>query len=277
MADALLEATYFTDPFCSACWAIEPQLLRLREEYDDQVRMTIKMSGLMRSWKDFEGDLKQYGGPEHIAAFWDQMAQSIGMPMEGAVWREDPPASTWPSNMAYRAAVLQGESLASRYLRRMREAVLTERKNLARPEILKSLAEEVGLDPNRLWRDMNSEPVARAFYEDMVEARSFGSAIPIVVFKNTDGESRTFVGYTEFAEWVVAADRLSKGAIRSRDPRPLESLIRNVGRITSREVGEVYGWVKEEAEAVLADRVASGLLRVEPAPNGAFYCPAAGG
>ena len=271
MADALIQTTYYTDPVCSACWAIEPQLLRLREEYQDQIQITIKMAGLMRSWKDFEGDLKPYGGPEQVAAFWDQMARTIEMPMEGAVWREDPPRSTWPSNMAYRAAVLQGEARACRYLRRMREAVLTERKNLARPEILKALAEEVGLDADRLWKEMKSEPVARVFYDDMVEARTFGKAIPILVFKNAAGESKIFVGFDEFISWAEAIDALSKGTARRREPRPMVSLIRDVGRVTPREIGEVYGWVREEAEAVLSDRVALGQLRRESAPNGFFY------
>jgi predicted DsbA family dithiol-disulfide isomerase len=35
MAEA--EIVYFTDPFCSWCWASEPALFALRERYRDQL------------------------------------------------------------------------------------------------------------------------------------------------------------------------------------------------------------------------------------------------
>ena len=54
--------------------------------------------------------------------------------------------STWPQNIAYKAAQLCNPELASKFLRRMREASAAEARQIGRREVLIELASEVGVD-----------------------------------------------------------------------------------------------------------------------------------
>ena len=44
----MIKITYFTDPYCSWCWATEPVLMRLQETYRDQVKVRYVLGGLVR-------------------------------------------------------------------------------------------------------------------------------------------------------------------------------------------------------------------------------------
>ena len=39
---------YFTDPICSSCWGIEPQLRKLKQEYGEYINIDYRMCGLLK-------------------------------------------------------------------------------------------------------------------------------------------------------------------------------------------------------------------------------------
>ncbi len=41
---------YFTDPICSSCWGIEPQLRRMKLEYAGGLDIEYRMGGLLPDW-----------------------------------------------------------------------------------------------------------------------------------------------------------------------------------------------------------------------------------
>src|SRR5690606_41442198 len=43
--DQPLRMIYFTDPICSSCWGIEPQLRKLKLEYGDSIQMEYRRGG----------------------------------------------------------------------------------------------------------------------------------------------------------------------------------------------------------------------------------------
>src|SRR5690606_2630915 len=45
-----LKVIYFTDPICSSCWGIEPQLRKLKLEYGGSVDIDYRMGGLLPDW-----------------------------------------------------------------------------------------------------------------------------------------------------------------------------------------------------------------------------------
>src|SRR5689334_6571905 len=49
-----IKLLYFTDPVCSACWSIEPQLKKLLMEYGRYLDVEYKMGGLLQSWDTYE-------------------------------------------------------------------------------------------------------------------------------------------------------------------------------------------------------------------------------
>jgi putative protein-disulfide isomerase len=113
--------TYFTDPICSSCWGVEPQLRKLKLEYGDYFDIDYRMGGLLPSW-----DVYNSGGiskPSDVAAHWDEVSEHYEMPIDGDVWLEDPLASSYPPSVAFKAVQKQNPSLAVRYLRALRELV----------------------------------------------------------------------------------------------------------------------------------------------------------
>lgn len=46
----LVKVIYYTDPICSSCWGIEPQLRKLKLEYGNAVEIEYRMGGLLPDW-----------------------------------------------------------------------------------------------------------------------------------------------------------------------------------------------------------------------------------
>ncbi|GAA5532180.1 DsbA family protein [Deinococcus aluminii] len=174
---APIEVTYYTDPLCAWSWAFEPQWRRLRYEFGSQVRWRYRMGGLIPSWEAFTDPLNDVSRPIQLGPLWVQVRHTSGMPLDDRLWFADPPASSYPACLAVKAAGLQSPWAAELYLRRTREAVMTDARNIARRDVLEALADEVAgaspgvLDPERLRRDLDGEEARAAFRDDLMEAR----------------------------------------------------------------------------------------------------------
>lgn len=123
---------YFTDPICSACWGIEPQLRKLKLEYGDHFEIEYRMGGLLKSWQSYGGN--DVSGPASVADHWEEAAKHYQMPIDANVWREDPLQSSYPASIAFKAAQLQDEQKAIKLLRRLREMVFVEKRILPKEE-----------------------------------------------------------------------------------------------------------------------------------------------
>ncbi len=126
---------YFTDPICSSCWGAEPQLRRLKAEYGDAIDIQYHMGGLLPSW-----DVYNSGGiskPSDVAGHWDEVSPHYRMPIIGDVWLEDPLPSSYPPSIAFKAAQLQDPAKALVFLRRLREQVLVEKKNITKWAVIR--------------------------------------------------------------------------------------------------------------------------------------------
>jgi putative protein-disulfide isomerase len=67
-----LRLLYFTDPICSSCWGIEPQLRKLKLEYGDYFDIEYRMGGLLKGWASYGGtDVRN---PTDVAHHWDEVS-----------------------------------------------------------------------------------------------------------------------------------------------------------------------------------------------------------
>src|SRR6476661_5495132 len=164
IASKPIKLLYFTDPICSSCWGIEPQLRKLKQEYGAYFDIEYRMGGLLKSWSEYGGS--DVSGPASAAQHWEEAGAYYQMPIDGDVWNEDPLQSSYPPAIAFKAAQLQDKNKAARFLRRIKEMVFTEKKNITRPEYLVQAAEDAGLDAKQFLLDF--ENVAKAlFAEDL--------------------------------------------------------------------------------------------------------------
>ena len=71
---------------------------------------------------------------------------SLGPSIADRIWVEDPPASSYPACIAVRAAELQSLEAGDLYLRRVREALMAQGRNVARRQVLLAVAAELVRD-----------------------------------------------------------------------------------------------------------------------------------
>jgi thioredoxin family protein len=94
------------------------------------------------------------------------------MPTDPRIWTESPLSSTYPACQAVKAAAEQGWEVAYRYLRRVREGIMVERRKLDHPEALIAAARGTHLDRARFEIDIFSEAITEAFGADLDEVRN---------------------------------------------------------------------------------------------------------
>ncbi len=188
-----VEILYFTDPFCSWCWATEPPLFRLREVFRDQLQVRYVMGGLVKDMSDFYDAHNSIRATAQVAPHWRMVSDRSGQPIDERLMEDitDAHWSTWPACVAVKAADLQGSETGERYLRRLRRAALTERQDVSVREVQLSLARSVtGLDATRLEMDLDGDEAAKAFSADLRLGRECGvSGFPTLLFKHPSSAS----------------------------------------------------------------------------------------
>lgn len=272
-----VELVCFTDPFCSWCWASEPALFALRERYREQLSIRYVMGGLVKDMSAFFDASNDIRGTAEVAPHWRMVSERSGQPIDDRVMLDitDPHFSTWPANLAVKAAALQATDLGDRFLRRLRRAALTERAQIQKPEVQLALAPEVaGLDVERLRRELADPRAAAAFDADLKLCRQYGvTGFPTMMFRSTAAERSKEPGILlggfrsrDTLENVVA--KLAPG-LQKHEPRGLEDLLRDFGPLTTRELAEVTGRASVEQE--LRAAASAGTLVAREVPRGVFW------
>src|SRR5690606_27525623 len=161
---------YFTDPICSSCWGIEPQMRKLKLEYGDYFDVEYRMGGLLKSWGEYGGS--DVGKPTDVAKHWDEASAYYNMPIDGDLWIVDPLTSSYPPSIGYKAAQMQDAVKAEKFLRRIKEMVFIEKKNITKWEHLSQAALDTGLNLEK-FRDDFDHDAKELFNEDLELARQF--------------------------------------------------------------------------------------------------------
>jgi predicted DsbA family dithiol-disulfide isomerase len=228
-----VQCTYFSDPYCPWSWAAEPSLRRLQSEFGEQLELTFVIVGLAR----------QITEPGALAVDALDAAEASGQPVDPRVFLRDPPASTHPAGLAVAAVAEQGDPGA--YVRRLREAILLERRRMdTGPALLDAAREVGGLDLDRLRIDFGSNAIVERFGADLERARAVDAShhepgtgrvrIPSVEFRGAVGEVHGAYGYGPFEAWRDAA--VAAGATPAEDPPGVEDALRRFGAMTTPEV-----------------------------------------
>lgn len=267
MPEPVVEATYYTDPFCPWCWAAEPALRRIQSEYD--LRITFVIAGLRREIDE------EWARDEALHTL--QAAAETGQPSDARVWLEDPPASTYPAGIAFHAVAEQAGP--GPFLRRVREAVYTERRRMDRADGLLDAAREAGgLDLERLKVGFGSHAILERFGEDLERARAvpeehLGDAGRVRLPTLNIGEAWATGDHT-WEGWRAVAE--AAGAKRRDEPLPdVEQAVRRFGSITTPEVATVTGLPAARAAADLWRLATELRVTARRIPGGELWSPAA--
>jgi putative protein-disulfide isomerase len=211
-----ITVVYYTDPLCCWSWAFEPHWRRLRQEFGGALDCRYRMAAMIAGWDSYNDPLNSVSRPAQMGPIWRQAQHLSGMPVDDRIWVLDPPASSYPACLAVKAAELQSAEAAELYLRHLREAVMAQRRNIARREVLLEVADEAAaaapdrLDTAELRHDLDAAPARDALREDIKEARYRGiGRFPTLTLRHPRGTGVIIVGYRPYEALRAAIARIA--------------------------------------------------------------------
>lgn len=266
--EKLVKVVYFTDPICSSCWGIEPQLRKLKLEYGSSIEMEYRMGGLLPDWSYNSGGISK---PSDVAHHWDEVSVHYDMPIDGDIWLEDPLDSSYPPSIAFKAAQMQEEEKAFLFLRELREMVFLQKKNIAKWDNIALAAKRVGLDAEQLKLDVNGK-ARKLFEEDLKLAGEFGvRGFPTLFFIDRSGNKEIIYGTRPYAFYEMAILKLHPATPKSEYHKDRETLFSKYSSLTAKEFSELSGTPRAESEKVLDEWVSLGKSEKLTTKNGSVW------
>lgn len=267
-----IKVVYYTDPICSSCWGVEPALRKLKLEYGDVIEIEYRMGGLLPDWSYNSGGISK---PSDVARHWDEVSIYYDMPIDGDVWLEDPLDSSYPPSIAFKAAQMQDEKMALVFLRRIREMVFLEKKNITIWKHLESAAREAGLSMERFKADYH-DGAKGAFEDDLKWSKTLGiRGFPTLIFMDTTGHQEVVYGARPYEVFEKAVHQLLPTVNKKSYDRSWQSLFAIYPTMTANEWATLSGMKRDEAEQMLVELTKSGELREFPTKNGSLWRRAA--
>jgi predicted DsbA family dithiol-disulfide isomerase len=291
-----VQVRFYTDPVCPWSWAGEPALRRLMWEFDGELEFVWVMGGLARQYgreyRDEDGNIG--GGSDcfsDLISHWLKVAAEGMMPTDPRLWTESPLTSTYPACQAVKAAAEQGWEAGYRYLRRVREGIMFERRKLDHADALIAVAGPAQIERQRFEIDLSSNAITEAFGADLdevrdppPEAREAGAvkrteghlrvSFPSAVFIGEDGARhgawdlvRSHVALREVA-LAAGAKQVNEGSLE-----PLDAIGR-FGRCATRELEILAERPRPVIEAELWTMAKDWRLKPVPALTGTLWEPA---
>lgn len=263
-----VKVVYFTDPICSTCWGIEPQLRKLKLEYGNSIEIEYRMGGLLPDWSYNSGGISK---PSDVAHHWDEVSAYYDMPIDGDVWLEDPLDSSYPPSIAFKAAQLQDNKKAILFLRAIREMVFMEKKNITKWENLELAAKKTGLDTVQLRLAIEGQ-AKEDFEEDLKLARVYGvRGFPSLFFEADHGVKEFVYGAKPYAYYELAVLKLYPNAEKTVYSKNWESLFGKYVSLTAKEFSELSGTPRNESEQLLNNLALQGSLEKFTTKNGSIW------
>ena len=265
----LIQVLYFTDPICSTCWIIQPLLRKLKLEYDKYLDIEYCMGGLLPTWDHLSKE--KISNPADAAKHWEEVCHFHEMPLDGDVWIEDPLHSSYPPSIAFKAAQLQDPELALLFLRRIKEMVFLEKKNIIKWDFLKKAAFESGLDCARLLRDCEGR-AQDLFKEDLIKAAELGvTSFPTIFFSDQNDNSFMIQGYQPYEKFEEIIHKLNPSIIKEKINTSPENLFTEFPTMVDKEFAFLSDIPIKIASKVLHELFDNGSIDKYESKNGIIW------
>jgi predicted DsbA family dithiol-disulfide isomerase len=249
MSDTV-EVVEYTDLLCGWAWGAEPQVRALRWRYGDRLRWRRALACMI--------DMPPLATPDDEAAFAASWAKTAGetATVTGAPWppRISPaPHTSVPASLAVKAAQRQGDLVAERVARRVRERLYVFGKptNDA-DDVNEAVAGVPALDPDRLLSELDAPDVRVEYDADVEEARG-ANGFPTLVFRGPAGE-RTTYSWQRYEEYEAVLESVAPGiGTHRRADDDAATVLASLGSVTRIDLALMCGSDAPPAGAVVVD------------------------
>jgi predicted DsbA family dithiol-disulfide isomerase len=187
---------YFTDPFGSLCWNIEPQLRKLSLEYGEYFSLEYHMGGLML---------------------------------------ENPLTSSYLPAIAFHAAQMQDHMKAQNLLRRMQEMFFLENRNVSKGSNMKEATVFAHLNEKQFDDDFHGNAI-NLFHADLALAKQMGvKSFPTLIFWNVKGDKEMISGYMLYSQFERTIKKLYPHAKKNSLANLRENIFDHFSNLTTKE------------------------------------------
>jgi len=280
MNKPIIEITCFTDPYCTWCWGSEPILRKIQEVYGEQVKISYVMGGLIKDMASFSDPANGISGAQwyrQVADHWLQASQQHKMPVDEQIYYDikDEFKSSYPANIAFKAAQFQGDAIANRYLRLLRTAAAVERRAIHKLEVQIEIAKDAGLDAERFTQDIQNGNAEKAFQKDLAACQKQNVHVfPTYLLRGSKEETilRSFTTYEQFKYWIeeLATEPLTLHTPKESAAQIIDFITR-YGKVAPIEIASVYEISLEAAQSRLKSMAQGGVLAEIKLGNGHLY------
>ncbi|WP_018921493.1 ClpXP adapter SpxH family protein [Salsuginibacillus kocurii] len=270
-----VELYVFTDPLCPECWAFEPKLKKLKMEYGHYLTIRFFVAGHLQTWNICE-QTESYTTQKQkdLASQWEETGSRTGMSCDGDLWLEDPISSACVPSLAIKAAEMQGRQLATIFLRKLREALFLNKRNIEKEQELLLCAENAGLDLEEFKKDLHSNGAIKALQCDMRTTREMEvEKAPTFVFFNDciEDAGLKVCGLYDYAVYVNILSELVGEHLYAEDKVDLPDFLKQYKYVATTEVAEVYDLSINEAECKLKQLQLQQKVEKVPVKYGTFW------
>ena len=282
--DKKLKIAHFTDPLCFWCYAMEPEMRKIRVLLDDQLEYRIVMGVLSSDVHEIIGDdedseLRYEIYRAMLANHFRDVAPRVGMPLslDNMLAHGPEDLVSLPLSLAYCAMRMIDEDIAEAYLRRMRECVFAEGRSLATVDEQVALASEFPIDPEQFRRNLEGEEVADVLQQGVDECKMYGiAAFPTLIFQW--GEKRMAAqGYLTYEEMKRAIAQATEGDITLSDAEfsthAVEAYVNRFGKAAAREIQTMFSLNDAQLANVMMDLVGTGRYKTQSCGTSYFAMP----
>ncbi|MDO5095110.1 MAG: DsbA family protein [Peptostreptococcaceae bacterium] len=273
----------FTDPICTWCWGSEPLLRKLETHFPNQIRLEHIMGGLVDDIHGFMDEGNNIGGNSaaefnrQVAAHWLEASAKHKMPVNSADFNlfSDEYPSTFPQNIAYKAAQLTDESKADLFLYNLRLASAAEARLSSHREVLLEIAAESKLNTEQFAEHLADGSAERNFEKDLQEAAAYGVSVFPTYVLEMDNRQISARGYVRFEQFVEMIAHLSDGKIRPQSvdftEENLFALMKEHPRMAMEEIRQAFDFSNfAEVQKALEPFVQTGRIEIVQIGNGDF-------
>ncbi|MFP7456713.1 DsbA family protein [Bacillus safensis] len=235
---------YVTDPICSHCWAIEPVLRRLKEQYGHYFHFQTVLGGLLEKWHG--GPIDPANGiykPADVAGHWREVGEHSRMPIDGSLMIDNPVQSSYPPSRVFK--VIQkhhDDAIAYTFLRRAREALFAFNQNISDITVLIDIVNDLGLNGDVIVHEAELPSGQELLNQDFTLVRDLGArGFPTIIFVNEENKGVKITGGRSFEVYVEGLKQALNTEELEPKKRPAVSILLEKEKLLfSKEIEVMY-------------------------------------
>jgi len=263
---------WFTDPFCSTCWAFSPYLRRLELDFGHLLTIEYKMGGLLESWKTYRDKTGVVKGPGDLIVIWNKLGQQSGMSMDGDIWNEMPPDSSYPSSLAYHAVKQLAPDKAGKYFRLLRQQLFLKKEDISAIGVQTRLAESLGLDKDAFTKELESQQNMDRFKADIRLKMKYGiESLPCIILLDQNDQVIKIPVENGYDQVVHELRKIFTEDAPKTHPQTVSGLLENYGLLSTKEIAVLLHQEETELLPILDKLLQQGDISSEPYKFATFW------